>query len=367
MPPATPPSASPAVAPRPRPSPRLVAGVAAVVGVALLPLARPLFGTPAGDADPRVAGSVAPAMATIAADAAHEAASNTAAIDEVSDGYVPAAAADAPEAFAGVPFLPFARKRGEWLDAVRLGLWPAERRSVRDPAYANPAGFHVVTPALRGHPVSAHFTLGEFAMRDGPLGPQGETYVVLARPLLDKLERVLAELAVAGVRSPDLRVLSAFRAPRYNAAVEGAAPSSRHQFGDAADVVVDADGDGRMDDLNLDGRVDRADLFLVADAVARVERAEPSLAGGLGLYDAQGPSGPFLHVDVRGSAARWGTALRAAPPSVRSTPPSSGAWRAPASWRERPSAPHVVRRPGCTAEGEMAVLCATRQELRGGG
>jgi hypothetical protein len=345
------PAEPPASARSPRPSRRLVAGAAvlATLGV-LLPLARPLSGTPAERSAP-VAVPASVAAAPAAAVLAHGVEPEVEATDRAPD-----------DAFAGVPFVPFARKRGEWLDAVRLGLWPAERRAMRDPAYANPAGFHVVTPALRGHPVSAHFTIGEFAMRDGPLGPQGETYVVLERPLLDKLERVLADLAATGVRSPDLRVLSAFRAPRYNAGVEGAAPSSRHQFGDAADVVVDADGDGRMDDLNLDGRVDRADLFLVADAVARVERAEPSLVGGLGLYDAQGPSGPFLHVDVRGSAARWGTALRGAAPAVRVTPPSGGGWSAPA-----PSRPTIRRRPGCTAEGEMAVLCATRADLRGGG
>ena len=343
---------APASAPRPRRSRRLLAGAAVAVGVLLVPLARPLSGTPAN----RVAPAAPPATAAAAPIAA------TLAAHDVEPDAAAAPADLGPDAFVGVPFVPFARKRGEWLDAVRLGLWPAERRAVRDPAYANPAGFHLVTPALRGHPVSAHFTIGEFAMRDGPLGPQGETYVVLARPLLDKLERVLAELAATGVRSPDLRVLSAFRAPRYNAGVEGAAPSSRHQFGDAADVVVDADGDGRMDDLNHDGRVDRADLFLVADAVARVERSEPSLVGGLGLYDAQGPSGPFLHVDVRGSAARWGTALRGAAPAPRVTPPSRDSWSAPRSTR-----PSVGRRPGCTAEGEMAVLCATRDELRRGG
>ncbi|HEX5580948.1 MAG TPA: D-Ala-D-Ala carboxypeptidase family metallohydrolase, partial [Gemmatimonadaceae bacterium] len=174
----------------------------------------------------------------------------------------------------------------------------------------------------------------------------------------EKLEAVITELGAAGVRGADMRVLSGFRAPHHNAGVEGAAPSSRHQFGDAADVVVDADGDGRMDDLNGDGRVDRADILVVAGAVERVERRRPDLVGGLGLYEAQGPSGPFLHIDVRGTASRWGTALgapqaRTSRPAVRWTNVSTPT---PTAGRAR-----TVKRPGCRAEGEFAeILCAER-------
>ena len=186
---------------------------------------------------------------------------------------------------------------------------------------------------------------------------------MLREPLLDKLEAVLAELTLAGVRGADLRVLSGFRAPSYNAGVEGAAESSRHQFGDAADVIVDANRDGRMDDLNHDGRVDRADVYVVADAIERIERRRPDLVGGLGLYEAQGPSGPFLHIDVRGKATRWGTALAGG---------RTGGSAAPGSrWSRTGSparAPEVVTRPGCRAEGEQAaLLCATSAERRSRG
>ena len=276
---------------------------------------------------------------------------------------VAASVAPARVELGGVPFVPFHEKRGEYLGAVRLGQWPAEKRGLRDPAYANPRGFFVVTSALRDHRVSPNFTLGEFAMREGARGPGGETYLVLREPLLDKLEAVLAELTLAGVRGADLRVLSGFRAPSYNAGVEGAAESSRHQFGDAADVIVDANRDGRMDDLNHDGRVDRADVYVVADAIERIERRRPDLVGGLGLYEAQGPSGPFLHIDVRGKATRWGTALAGG---------RTGGSAAPGSrWSRTGSparAPEVVTRPGCRAEGEQAaLLCATSAERRSRG
>lgn len=275
----------------------------------------------------------------------------------------PVAAVD----LAAVPFVPFHHKRGEYVGAVRLGQWPGERRAVRDPAYANPQGFFVVTRSLRDHRISPHFTLGDFAMRAGAQGPGGETYLVLRTPLLDKLERVLAELAAGGVQGADFRVLSGFRAPRYNAGVEGSAENSRHMYGDAADVVVDADGDGRMDDLNRDGRVDRADVYVVADAIARVERRHPELVGGLGLYEAQGPSGPFLHVDVRGKATRWGTALAGGRAAGSAAPQVARAAMARATGR-RSDASAVVQRPGCRAEGESAaVLCGARTAGASGG
>jgi uncharacterized protein YcbK (DUF882 family) len=102
-------------------------------------------------------------------------------------------------------------------------------------------------------------------------------------------------------------VLSGFRAPYYNerGVGEGMARASRHQFGDAADIIIDDNGDGRMDDLNGDGRLDVRDTGPLSDAIARVERAHPALVGGLGTYQATGPSGPFAHVDVRGTSARW--------------------------------------------------------------
>jgi hypothetical protein len=60
-----------------------------------------------------------------------------------------------------------------------------------------------------------------------------------------------------------------------------------------------------MDDLNRDGRRDLRDLNAIGAAVALVEREHPELIGGLGTYAAMGPSGPFAHIDVRGTSARW--------------------------------------------------------------
>ena len=114
-------------------------------------------------------------------------------------------------------------------------------------------------------------------------------------------------LAEHGVKTDRVRVLSGFRAPYYNDRIvaEGAARSSRHQYGDAADIIIDANGDGRKDDLNRDGRLDLSDTQVILRSVERVEKKYPALIGGLGLYHAMGTSGPFAHVDVRGTSARW--------------------------------------------------------------
>jgi uncharacterized protein YcbK (DUF882 family) len=190
------------------------------------------------------------------------------------------------------------------LGAYRLGLWPAERWMMAE-NYLNPDGFVEVNAGEEEVRLSAHFRLGDFLTRDRQsMWPR---FVVLEERLIDKLELVLAELRARGIDSRRVVVLSGFRAPYYNdlRIDEGAARASRHQFGDAADLIIDADGDGRMDDVNRDRRRDLRDLAAIGAAVAAVERRYPDLVGGLGTYAAMGPSGPFAHIDVRGTSARW--------------------------------------------------------------
>jgi hypothetical protein len=76
-------------------------------------------------------------------------------------------------------------------------------------------------------------------------------------------------------------------------------------YGDAADLFIDSNGDGVMDDLNRDGRSTIADARVVSEAVDRVEAAHPELIGGAGVYPAASGHGPFIHIDTRGYRARW--------------------------------------------------------------
>jgi uncharacterized protein YcbK (DUF882 family) len=124
---------------------------------------------------------------------------------------------------------------------------------------------------------------------------------------VDKLELIIDELRMAGHAVNGLTVLSGFRTPRTNArgARSALSTESRHQYGDAADVILDANGDGRMDDLNRDGRFDIRDALVFREAVDRVESNYPDLVGGTGVYRNTGSRGPFLHIDARGTRVRW--------------------------------------------------------------
>jgi len=199
----------------------------------------------------------------------------------------------------------FGQKVRQWLNGYRLGYWPEEKGRVRSEAYKNPDGFIEVTPENEDTRVSEHFRLRDFVSHDQKdIWPK---YVVLREPLLDKLELVIEDLNDHGINAEGLRIRSGFRTPAHNFAVrgEGSARDSRHQFGDAADVYIDQEGNGKMSDLNGDGKVSFADVKLILDAVERVEARYPELVGGTGLYAYSGPSGPFAHIDVRGTRARW--------------------------------------------------------------
>jgi hypothetical protein len=199
----------------------------------------------------------------------------------------------------------FGQKVRAWLNGYRLGYWPQEKGRLRSEAYKNPDGFIEVTPENEDTRVSEHFRLRDFVSHDQKdVWPK---YVVLREPLLDKLELVIEDLNDHGVNAEGMRIRSGFRTPAHNFAVrgEGSARDSRHQFGDAADVFIDQQGNGKMSDLNGDGKVNFADVKMILDAVERVEARYPELVGGTGLYAYSGRSGPFAHIDVRGTRARW--------------------------------------------------------------
>jgi hypothetical protein len=208
--------------------------------------------------------------------------------------------------FTFVSLVPFAEKKKGMMGDYRMGFWPSERRNVTGERYGNPAGFIRVTPQNRDTPVSEHFRLGDFLTKDQfTVWPK---YLVLQEALVDKLELVIGALNRRGMKVTKMSVMSGFRTPQYNdrgVGAGGRSEVSRHQYGDAADVYVDNDYSGGMDDLNRDGRVTIADAHFLAQVVDQVEQEHPKLTGGVGIYAATSAHGPFVHVDVRGVKARW--------------------------------------------------------------
>ena len=213
--------------------------------------------------------------------------------------------------FSHITMLPFSAKQRGRIGLYFIGTFPSEqgaRGPTRAPSdrYANPRGFIQVTLENRDTPVSEHFRLRHFLTKNQPnVWPK---YLVLEMRLVDKLELVLDDLRQRGIDTKGVVVMSGFRTPSYNSGggnTAGRANLSRHTYGDGADIYIDNDGNGNMDDLNRDGRIDIGDARFVLEAVERVERRYPELIGGAGVYIACCGHGPFIHIDTRGYRARW--------------------------------------------------------------
>ena len=192
--------------------------------------------------------------------------------------------------------VPFEAKQGASLDGYRLGAWRGERRGA---SAGVPDGFVKVDTAAASLPLSKHFRVRDFLTRDGQR--QWPRFAAGHPRLIDKLELVIADLAASRGLDPDsvrlrVNVNAGFRSPSHNSTVERAARDSRHQYGDAADVAIDAD---------FDGRFSREDSRLVAEAVERVEEAHPELVGGMGVYLSSRYAHSYVHIDARGTRARW--------------------------------------------------------------
>jgi uncharacterized protein YcbK (DUF882 family) len=190
--------------------------------------------------------------------------------------------------------VPFTEKTGSSINGYRMGFYRGERNRV---ATADaPAGFVEIDTTHLDLSVSEHLRLGDFITHDRQ--STWPRYAAVDPRLLDKIELVLDEIAswYGGASRFDagLDVHSAFRTPLHNRRLPRAARDSRHQFGDALDLAVDA---------NRDGRVNSGDTRLIALAVEIVERSHPDLAGGMGIYIGRGPA--YVHIDARGQRVRW--------------------------------------------------------------
>ncbi|HET9004701.1 MAG TPA: hypothetical protein VFN39_11925 [Gemmatimonadaceae bacterium] len=193
--------------------------------------------------------------------------------------------------------VPFAEKLGATLNGYKIGTYLAERLGGHHDA---PEGFIEVGPNDVDLQVTTHLRVSDFLTHDGQ--SSWPRYVALEPKLLDKLELVISQvLRMQGRDSTNeesvaLDVHSGFRTPSHNVGVRRSARDSRHQYGDAADVAIDA---------NFDGRYTAADSRLVAVAVEMVEQDHPELRGGMGVYTSRRYSTPYVHIDARGKRARW--------------------------------------------------------------
>jgi uncharacterized protein YcbK (DUF882 family) len=190
--------------------------------------------------------------------------------------------------------VPFSAKLGSTLNGYRIGTYVAERLGAR--SNDAPPGFVEVDEEMADLPLTKHLRLSDFLTHDGQ--DNWPRYAALDARLLDKIELVVAEIGRLTGKGDSAQVAldvhSGFRTPSHNRRVTRAARDSRHQYGDAADVAIDGNGDGRLT---------FADTRIVARAIEAVELAHPDLVGGMGLYNRGGAS--YVHIDARGRRARW--------------------------------------------------------------
>ena len=204
----------------------------------------------------------------------------------------------------GFVMVPAREVKNGLLNGYRIGEYPSTPLK-GNPIYLPPPGFIEVTKENQDTKVSPHFTLKQFICKEDTsrVFPK---YVVLKERLPLKLEAVLQRVNALGVKVETLNVMSAYRTPYYNHAI-GDVKYSMHQWGSAADVYVDPEKKNRMEDLNRDKRVDIEDAkFLYDDIEDMLAQKEfKKFQGGMGYYPATSAHPPFVHVDVRGTPARW--------------------------------------------------------------
>lgn len=192
------------------------------------------------------------------------------------------------------------------IDGYVIGEYPAKPYKGLA-AYQRPEGLIEVTPELMDLPVSPHFRLGQFLCKQKSDWPK---FMVLRTELLIKLERVLEEVNRHGWRTGSFHVMSGYRTPHYNRSI-GNTEHSRHIYGGAADIYIDVKPkNGRMDDLDGDGRITKKDALALYQLIENIVSDEPEtwMPGGLGAYGSTPAHGPFIHIDTRGFVARWGVA-----------------------------------------------------------
>lgn len=193
--------------------------------------------------------------------------------------------------------VPAGRIAGGRLNGYTIGRYPP--RAVKNNVlYAPPDGFVEVTAANEDALLSPHFRLKDFLCKQVGAYPK---YVALREALPVKLERILLMLQTRGYEVTALRLMSGYRTPIYNRAI-GNVAYSMHLWGGAADVFVDAD-------FNGDGRIDLEDAVIFSRLIGELDHGsagDEAATGGLGAYGSTTAHGPFVHVDVRPTHARWG-------------------------------------------------------------
>ncbi|HEX2061149.1 MAG TPA: D-Ala-D-Ala carboxypeptidase family metallohydrolase [Thermoanaerobaculia bacterium] len=203
-----------------------------------------------------------------------------------------------------VTVVPYDAMQNGRLDGYRIGEYNAKPlRGLEQ--YERPKGFIRLSDKKGSLMVSDHYRMKDFQCKlDGTT-----KYLILRTDALVKLEILQHELQTKhGLKFDRFTIMSGYRTPYYNARIGNETGYSRHLYGDAMDIYIDQNGDGNMDDVNGDRRIDTADARFILRVAEQIDESREWgwLKGGAGVYHANSAHGPYLHVDARGYVARWG-------------------------------------------------------------
>lgn len=163
------------------------------------------------------------------------------------------------------------------IGADETGIIPIISASIPTPTPGSSIVPPTTTPPVSsssGEPRTAHFSISEFACKDGT--PVPKAYYPQVQVLMDNLEVLRA--AMGGY---PIHINSGYRTKKHNAAV-GGKPQSLHLTAHAADIVIKG--------------------YTPAQIRTKIEaliKAGKMTQGGIGKY------ATFVHYDVRGYKARW--------------------------------------------------------------
>lgn len=175
--------------------------------------------------------------------------------------------------------------------------------------YSPPEWFILVNEDTSDYKLSKRFRVSDFA---SPSEYGRSHYIAIQPELIAFLEALWDAAELRFGKTARVKILRAYLAPSERLRLERRnvryTEFSRYQYGDAAAIIVDTEGNDKLGDLNGDGRLDREDANVLADLVAEVKK-EMGLRGAVGVVDQpvepNWPETPYVVVDLRGENTRW--------------------------------------------------------------
>lgn len=154
--------------------------------------------------------------------------------------------------------VPYSKMVHGKLEGYRIDPYPPPKK-LKSINYTTPVGFIRVDKKDEDILLTPHFRLSQFLCKQRSNYPK---FLIIKENLLLLLEDLLTKVRQEGYPIDTFGFISGYRTPFYNKKIQNV-QYSRHIYGDAADIFIDSNKDGRMDDLNRDGKVNLSDARIL--------------------------------------------------------------------------------------------------------